>query len=908
MLRALLLFLLAVVLVPFTGMATHNRAGEITYRHISGFKYEITVVTYTNDLSVAADRCFLEVKFGDGQSQEVYRTNGSSCTGGQNFCDHCGDILSGSQNVKVNIYRTTHTYPSTGKYIISMLDPNRNAGVLNIPNSVQVPFYLYSELNIFPDGVPNSSPILSNPPIDDACLRVLYEHNPGAIDYDITQNGKSDSLSYKLVICRGANGNEIPGYSFPDKVVPGPNNNISIDPVTGTLSWDSPQQIGLYNVAILIEEWRYISGAVIKMGSILRDLQITVDVCDNNNPPKIGKVNDTCITAGQFLARKVTAVDNDPLPDGNPQSVTLSATGDPFYVIGNKASFPKKKAVTTVSQNFTWSTQCQHIRAYPYFVVFRAEDNHPDVHLTDYQDWRINVVGPPPENINAEAIGAGINVTWAYSKCTNATGFRIYRKMDSIGYIAPQCVTGIPASTGYQFIGSTKGPAATSFFDDDSGQGLISGQRYCYMVYAYFEDGAESYPSFEACATLLKEVPIITRVSVNSTDLSTGSDTIKWAKPTELDMAKNPGPYQYKILRKEPGTDYVEVGVSIINNDLNLLDTIFVDNGLNTEEIQYTYRIVIYGKDDTLIGPSRPATSPWLKAKPLDNRLELSLNINVPWVNQTMYVYRQKADNSFAYLDSSDNSIIFTDSNLVNGKEYCYYVTTKGGYSDPELEFPLLNNSQIICAVPEDKQAPCPPQEFKVDSDCELFFNDLSWLNPNVTCDTTDDVLSYNIYYRPFNEGEMTVIQKVDGATNIQFLFSDLESVAGCYAITAIDSFNNESPMSDTICVDNCPVYELPNIITPGGDGVNDSFRPHYGWRYVKEVEMHIYNRWGEEIFFTTDPALGWGGTTKTGDLLPNGTYFYVCTVFEIRLEGITERNLKGTVTLLREEPGKPNN
>jgi len=908
MLRALSVILFTVILLPFTGMATHNRAGEITYRHISGFEYEITVVTYTNDLSVAADRCFLEVKFGDGQIADVYRTNGTSCTGGQNFCTHCGTILPNSQNVKVNIYKTTHTYPSTGKYIISMLDPNRNAGVINIPQSVQVPFYLYSELNIFPDGVPNSSPVLSNPPIDDACLRVLYEHNPGAIDYDITINGKSDSLSYKLVICRGAGGSEIPGYSYPD-VWPSSssNNNISIDSVTGTLSWDSPQLVGVYNVAILIEEWRHIGKSVVKMGSILRDLQITVDNCDKNNPPKIGKVSDTCITAGQFLARKITAVDNEFLPNNTPQTVTLSATGDPFYVIGNKASFAKKSAQITVSQNFTWSTQCQHIRAYPYFVVFRAEDNHPDVHLTDYQDWRIKVLGPPPENINAEAIGAGINVTWSYTKCTNATGFRIYRKMDSIGYIAPHCETGIPASTGYQFIGSTTGPASTTFFDNEGGVGLISGQRYCYMVYAYFDDGAESYPSFEACATLRKEVPIITRVSVNNTDLSTGSDTIKWAKPTELNMIKHPGPYQYKILRKEPGVDYVEVGSSSINPDLNLIDTIFVDNGLNTQEIQYTYRIQLFGNGDT-IGPSRPATSPWLKAKPLDNRLELSLNIDVPWVNQTMYVYRQKADLTFAYLDSSNSSIIFTDSNLVNGVEYCYYITTKGGYSDPGLEFPLLNNSQILCAIPEDKQAPCPPQDFKVNSDCELFFNDLSWLNPNVTCDTTDDVVSYNIYYRPFSEGEMTVIKKIDGDQNTTHLFADLESVAGCYAVTAIDSFNNESPMSDTICVDNCPVYELPNIITPGGDGQNDTFIPHYGWRYVKEVEMHIYNRWGEEVYFTTNPALGWDGTTKTGDLLPNGTYFYVCTVFEIRLEGIIERNLKGTVTLLREEPGKPNN
>lgn len=38
--------------------ATHNRAGEITYKHISGFTYEFTISTYTklSGASIDADR------------------------------------------------------------------------------------------------------------------------------------------------------------------------------------------------------------------------------------------------------------------------------------------------------------------------------------------------------------------------------------------------------------------------------------------------------------------------------------------------------------------------------------------------------------------------------------------------------------------------------------------------------------------------------------------------------------------------------------------------------------------------------------------------------------------------------------------------------------------------------------
>ncbi len=47
--------------------------------------------------------------------------------------------------------------------------------------------------------------------------------------------------------------------------------------------------------------------------------------------------------------------------------------------------------------------------------------------------------------------------------------------------------------------------------------------------------------------------------------------------------------------------------------------------------------------------------------------------------------------------------------------------------------------------------------------------------------------------------------------------------LAGCYAVSAIDSFENESAFSAKICVDNCIMYELPNVFTPNGDGINDT-------------------------------------------------------------------------------------
>ena len=153
MTRKLLLFIL-VVFSSISVFATHNRAGEITYRHISGLTYEVTVTTYTKASSVQADRCELTVEFGDGTSEVVARTNGSPFSG----CAHGGVNI--GNDIKQNLYVTTHTFPSTGTYTISMEDPNRNENILNIPLSVNVVFYIESELVITSSSTPNNSSIV----------------------------------------------------------------------------------------------------------------------------------------------------------------------------------------------------------------------------------------------------------------------------------------------------------------------------------------------------------------------------------------------------------------------------------------------------------------------------------------------------------------------------------------------------------------------------------------------------------------------------------------------------------------------------------------------------------------------------------------------------------------------------
>jgi hypothetical protein len=68
----------------------------------------------------------------------------------------------------------------------------------------------------------------------------------------------------------------------------------------------------------------------------------------------------------------------------------------------------------------------------------------------------------------------------------------------------------------------------------------------------------------------------------------------------------------------------------------------------------------------------------------------------------------------------------------------------------------------------------------------------------------------------------------------------------------------------------------------------------------IEKVDFTVFNRWGTEVFDSEDPELNWNGRIRnTGALLPDGVYFYICIVYEQRLEGLVTRTLKGTIQLL---------
>lgn len=860
-----LFFFLFLIFISESLFATHQRAAEITYRHISGFTYEITLVTYTFSLS-PADRPQLTVYWGDGSSSILQRSQKTP--------------VPGSVNIDRNLYIGQHTYAAPATYIITMEDPNRNQGVINIPNSVNIPIFVSTTLVINPFVGSNSSPVLSNAPIDRGCVGRPFYHNPGAIDVE------GDSLSYKLIPCRGEAGLNIVGYTFPFA-----SNSFSIDEITGTLTWDSPAIQGEYNIAIQINEYR--NGML--LSSITRDMQILIIPCINE-PPKIITINDTCITAGETLIFDVTATDPNPT-----DNLRLTATGGPFNVTSNPAVFPAVNGNSPITSQFTWETNCSHVRLSPYTVFFRAEDRNSEVNLTYIKVTNIRIVSPGPKNLTAQAVANSVVLNWESTICKNSAGYRVYRRIGPSGFIPQNCETGVPAYTQYVFIGSTTNVLDTTFIDNNNGTGLIHGPEYCYMVVAYFNDGSQSYASNEACATLIKDIPVITNVSVRNTDTINGSIFVAWSKPDSIDTQAFPGPYSYRVFR---GSGFNPSNFSMLSILNSINDTVYIDTLINTRDFPHSYYIEFWDNSSVepiFIGSTFTTSSIFLEIESYDKTLFLNWSETTPWTNYEYIVYRY--NNSTLQFDSVGVTTErkFTDTGLLNNFEYCYMIKSKGSYFSSGFNDPLINFSQISCQTPIDFVAPCPPR-LTVMSDCKSISNKLQWTNPMLECDFSSDTYKYKIYYAPTLNSAFQLIHTENNAYNTEFVHFLNNTVAGCYKITSIDSTGNESTSLAAVCVDinKCDLYRLPNVFSPNDDGYND-FWQAFPFDFVNKINLTVFNRWGTVVYKTSDPYFRWNGLHYINNSeVAEGVYFYVCEVEELTLNGLVTRTISGSLSIFR--------
>jgi len=762
-----------------------------------------------------------------------------------------------------------------------MEDPNRNSGIINIPNSVDISFYLESIIMINPLIGNNSAPILLNSPIDNAVIGIPFIHNPSAFDID------GDSLSYSIISCKGENGNPINGYQFPEA-----SNSLNIDN-NGTLIWDSPKLVGNYNIAILIEEWR---GGV-KVGNIIRDMQITVAPnIENNTPPKIDIPNKICVVAGDSFNIPILAWDEDSIfidsigtyywgrsnipvgtiiIDTTFQRIKLSGTSGLF-------SFNQQTDTQTISTNLNIPVFCSDVRKNPHQLVVKVkEDSYSSVPLSSMRTLEIQVIAPSVENLKVDSVmekQKAISISWDPNICNGVSSYIIYRKDGSSNLKLDSCITGIPNNSGFEMIGEVFGYSNNSFYD--IGNTLVEGVSYCYRIVAKFPDGAQSIVSEEVCVEFINTSPLITNISVNHPDSINGM-YIAWSKPKDIIYSANS---YYRVLRSIDGQNFIT-----IYNTIGIDDTTFIDNLIIANEKQYFYKIELI--DSGLLVGESIGSSYWISLTPEDNSIMINIENTNNWQDTAFIIYRKDQNSTKFDSITTIKSNLYQDIGLKNGTSYCYYIKSIGIYSGSKTINPIFNLSNNICEIPVDSTPPCPP-DLILSEDCKNSSINI-FLESDSLC--IEDTEVYTLYL--LDNGNRKYIANIDST---YFFYKNLNTIAGCYTVTATDSFGNESQISNQICIDNCPEYALPNVFSPNNDNVNDFFIPIRN-KHIEDIELKIFNRWGKKVFATNDKKINWDGT-KSGSQknCAEGVYFYVCKVNTITLEGISSYHLKGTVSIIR--------
>lgn len=160
-----------------------------------------------------------------------------------------------------------------------------------------------------------------------------------------------------------------------------------------------------------------------------------------------------------------------------------------------------------------------------------------------------------------------------------------------------------------------------------------------------------------------------------------------------------------------------------------------------------------------------------------------------------------------------------------------------------------------------------------------------------------------------FLGNEVSIISLSEGGSNCLYIMNGIDSVYTCNTYYSFPQtgdnvvelqVSNQFGCRDTaiksISVDYGNDYYIPAAFSPNFDGLNDQFL--LVAEGASDFSMIIFDRWGQEVFKTTDIQKGWDGRIGNSVLpAPLGIYTYLMT---FKTKSNIPREVRGTVTLLR--------
>ncbi len=494
--------------------------------------------------------------------------------------------------------------PPTQGWIFAYSDCCRNAAITNLQNPNTAGFTLRAIM--YPYNNQNTSPCYDNSPTflespkTIICTGYPFTYNHNAVDAEL------DSLTYSWdqplnqinvppTWNPPVNPSTIPfaaTFSF-NNPLPGPTlnaNNVpaAINSSTGEVSYTSFTS-GNFVTCIKVQAWK--CGQLV--AEIFREIQVVLLACGNNTPPTVtppfqdpqGNFTlfaDT-VYAGQLVNFNIQATDFDFLPNGNPQTLTMDATGQQFGAgFTNAAAGCLNPPCATlapalplsgpfgVNTTFNWQTDCNHIsyqnncfvQSNTYNFVIRTTDDFCPAPALNIATISITVLALPvvqsPEVrcLNVQANGDVI-ITWEQPVDTGGT-FDSYHIFTSTTPNGP--FTALDSIFNY---------AQTSY--THVGANANNGPVYYYVQTRSGCGGAVFLPPLDTMSTIY----------LQATNTGNGAASLVW------NNISNPAPSTqygwFHIYREYPTGTWVLIDST---QNLNYIDSISVCNNIVNYRIE----------------------------------------------------------------------------------------------------------------------------------------------------------------------------------------------------------------------------------------------------------------------------------------------------------------------------------
>ena len=473
--KYIVLFATAIFIFAGQIRATHNMGGEITWTCLGSGEFVFNMKLYrdcngvsiNNTLDLCVDNHPVIGKIpmnlvaqNDVSPQCNAMGPQISCAAAQNLPGWPNPAAPLAGAVEEFIFQSAPIFlngtPPAAGWVFSYVTCCRNPSITNLNNpngkgsTLRAIMYAYNNQNMNPCY--DNSPEFLESPKTITCTGNPYTYNHNAVDKEL------DSLAYSWAepLDDTIAGNPVwnppvsPQFLLynatfsANSPLPGPAldpNNVPavINPVTGEISYTSFTS-GNFVTCIKVEAWR--CGQLI--AEVYREIQVVLLSCGNNNAPTVppplngGTTYADTVYAGQVVNFVLNASDFDLLPNGSPQTITLTATGNQFGAGFTNAAAgclnppcatlnapPPVSSTFNVGTTFNWQTSCNHIGvsslcyvpSNTYNFVFHAVDDFCPAPAQKVVTISITVLAIPPvesPNVHCLAVlpNGDVTLTW----------------------------------------------------------------------------------------------------------------------------------------------------------------------------------------------------------------------------------------------------------------------------------------------------------------------------------------------------------------------------------------------------------------------------------------------------------------------------------------------------------------